>query len=109
MLPLSESTEHKAITQWVERGHDLKSKGLLAEAVEAYLKAIHVNSSDAKVWRFLGNAYFKLGQFSLARVSYETSSKLDPDEIKTWMNLANTYGNLGMRVESERCWNRVKK
>ncbi len=79
------------------------------EAVEAYLKATHVNSSNAEIWRFLGNAYFKLGEFSLALVSYEISSNLDPDELKTWMNLANTYGNLGMRVESERCLNRVKQ
>lgn len=101
--PLSASAVPETLAEWVERGHALKSRGLLVEAVEAYLQAVQVHGAHADAWRFLGNAYYNMGQFSRAREAYETSSRLDPDESKIWMNLANTYAHLGMTVESESC------
>ncbi len=105
-VPLPASAAPETLAQWVQRGHDLKSKELLAKAVEAYLQAIQVDGSHADAWRFLGNACYKLGRFSQARDAYEASSRLNPDELKIWMNLANTYEHLGMRLESESCRNK---
>lgn len=94
------------LAHWVEKGHALKSRSLLAEAVEAYLHALQIDGAHADSWRFLGNAYYNLGQFPQARKAYEISSLLDPDEPKIWMNLANTYAHLRMQPESESCRNR---
>lgn len=101
--PLHASSVHETHVEWIERGHMFKSKGLLAEAIEAYLRAININGAHADSWRFLGNAYYKMGQFTQACKAYKISSQLNPDESKIWLNLANTYAHLEMTVESESC------
>lgn len=64
------------------------------EAVEAYHKAIQLNSNIAIYYHSLGDAYFELQQWNNAIASYQRALQLDPNFAWSYYNLGRTYTNL---------------
>ena len=56
---------------WIARGETLLNESKYNEAIEAYDRAIELNSSCIDAWRQKGNAFSNLSKFDEALLCYE--------------------------------------
>jgi tetratricopeptide (TPR) repeat protein len=62
------------------------------------------NPADSKAYYYLGVAYGALGQFTQAETAYRRALDIEPNDAKTWNNLAGLlYENLQRPVDGIRC------
>jgi tetratricopeptide (TPR) repeat protein len=67
-----------------------------ASAVEAYRKALHINSDLAAVWKGLGIALGMLDRYKEAEGAFQNAIRLEPDNAGSWNNLGLAYQHLGL-------------
>jgi tetratricopeptide (TPR) repeat protein len=62
--------------RWLARGHTLRSEGRLAEAVQAYDRAIDLQPDSARAWCLLGHALYLQGRYREALLAFEWGDDL---------------------------------
>jgi len=82
------------------RGHDYRFRGLLAEAVEEYKKAISLSPANPYLYVFLGDSYYTLGKKSLAIEEYKKAVEIEGGSPQFYMILAKAYEKTGDRSEA---------
>jgi superkiller protein 3 len=60
------------------------------DALAAYRESLRLDPGDADTWFMLGRAYFLRDDFPGARETFETSLRLNPQQIRGYENLALT-------------------
>jgi tetratricopeptide (TPR) repeat protein len=76
-------------------GLALKAAGRLAEALEAYDKAVAMDPTAAPVWNDRGNTLSTLGQLAAAEASFRQSLMLNGEDAKTHSNLGRVLLSVG--------------
>ncbi|KAG8458529.1 hypothetical protein KFE25_003064 [Diacronema lutheri] len=87
----------------IERGHELRRAGRLAEAIDAYHGAVRAAPEHAPAHMALGNALFAAGEYQRALRSYAVAAGADPTDDQPHVNLCNTLrivGELDAAVEA---------
>ncbi len=72
-------------------GQALERDGSLYEAVNAYQKALRVNSRLAEAHRALGLASMELHRFEAAREHFDTYRRFAPEDTSVWSDIGDTY------------------
>lgn len=72
---------------YVNRAKVLLEQNKFAEARDILLKALELPQKDALVYKYLGSAYEKLGDFDNAVENYQTSADLNPQDRIIWQRL----------------------
>lgn len=70
-----------------------------ATAADLYLKAIELLPDFAQAWNDLGVIHFRKSEYPKARKCFEKAVATDADMAEAWFNLADTYEELGLRLE----------
>jgi tetratricopeptide (TPR) repeat protein len=77
------------------------------DAIEAYLKALSIDSSLAEVHNNLGLTYAGLGSWQEAVESYRQAIRLRSDFIEAINNLAETFCKMGRYQDEVATWKEV--
>jgi tetratricopeptide (TPR) repeat protein len=84
--------------EWFERGCQLDIEdGTLAEAIEAYVRALELDPTLADAHCNLGTAYYNRGDRDAARASYEAALVQLPAHREANFNLGNLLEEAGRR------------
>ena len=78
----------------------LESLGDAGTARRAYLAATEAWPDFALAWLGLGNTSYAVGDRNAAREAYETSIKLDEQNVIAMNNLSQVYFELGCKIEA---------
>lgn len=73
----------------------LRALGRLAEALDAYQRALALQPAYAEAQYNLGNTLYALGRREDALLAYDRAVKLKPDDANAQLNCANTLKDLG--------------
>jgi tetratricopeptide (TPR) repeat protein len=76
--------------------------GKHAQAVNFYLRATALNSKKEEYFAALGDAYFKLENFSRALASYRKAAFIAPDDVAYWLRYAGFWLNVGQEKKALR-------
>jgi foldase protein PrsA len=79
------------------RGHELRFRGKIPEAIAEYQKAIAENPTNAYLHVFLGDAYRSAGKNELALSEYENAIKLEGGNPELYLILGKAYESLGQK------------
>lgn len=80
---------------WVGVGNITRKEGRIADALNAYKRALDANPADPNRWLLVGAAYIEMGRSEAAIEYYEKARELRPDLPVPYMNLGSTYSDLG--------------
>lgn len=80
---------------WYSLGVAYNQTGQPAKAIEAYQRALRINSEDAGAWNNLGNAYDGAGQSANAIEAYQQALHINPEYANAWNNLGVVYEKAG--------------
>jgi len=75
---------------WVLRADILEANGELANAIEAYKKALKLSKNDAYLETKIGDCYAYLGKSDIAKTHYEAALAIEPDNATALYALATT-------------------
>jgi tetratricopeptide (TPR) repeat protein len=78
-----------------ERGCGLFAQVRYGEALEAYVRALSMDSMYARAWSNKGNALHKLRQFTDALEAYDQALSLAPQTLAIWLNKGIVLADLG--------------
>lgn len=82
-------------------GPDVTAEALNKDlAVEAYRRALTINSEYVDAWNNLGIAYGRLQRYPEAISAYRQALKINPEHAGVWYNLGNTYRMLKRPIEA---------
>ncbi|MFZ6012281.1 MAG: DUF4919 domain-containing protein [Bacteroidota bacterium] len=84
-----------------QKGKDHYDKKEFREALYYFSKYISRDSSQAEVYKWIGNCFFDLNQLDSARNSYEKALKLSPHMPELYYNLGNLYTQLQQPLKAE--------
>ncbi|MFC1811613.1 VWA domain-containing protein [Thermodesulfobacteriota bacterium] len=78
-------------------GLDAYEKGNYESALEAFMDAQLDDPERSEILYNIGNAYYKLGDFNAANLSYQQALKTEKENLKqkAWYNLGNTHYRKG--------------
>jgi tetratricopeptide (TPR) repeat protein len=62
---------------------------------------------DDDTYNYLGGAYFAMGDFSKAAMSFEKSVSVNPSNAEVWRNIGVCYGNMGQWQSSLNALNKA--
>jgi tetratricopeptide (TPR) repeat protein len=79
------------------KGHDLRFKGRIWEAIQEYKKAISQNPVNPYLHIFLGDAYSTVGKGDLAISEYEKAISVEGGNLELYIILARAYEKAGKR------------
>jgi Flp pilus assembly protein TadD len=80
-------------------------KNKLAEAEQAYRRAIELDPEDANSWNNLGRLLHRLNRFAEAEVAYRQAIELDPQDSVLWEGLGDLLADhLNRCTEAERAY-----
>ncbi|RLC78827.1 MAG: hypothetical protein DRI61_09160, partial [Chloroflexi bacterium] len=101
-LKLAEITENERLEAWAWYGLGIvySDQGCYEEAIEAYRKAIELDSKFAAPWNGLGNVYYKQGRYEKAIEAYRNAIELDPKYAYPWNGLGWVYYEQGRYEEA---------
>lgn len=85
---------------WQSLGDAYGQQGMLAEAADAYDRALALDES-AVAHSQLGNVYLQLGDVDRAIAQFERAAALDPAAARTLVRLAGLYASAGRLAEAE--------
>lgn len=73
-------------------------QGLLSRAEAGYRKVIQAKPTFYDPWLRLGNIYVRTGQYEAAILMFEECTRIQPNDIRGWNNLALTRVKQGIDV-----------
>jgi tetratricopeptide (TPR) repeat protein len=77
------------------------------KAEAAYRKAIHADTDNAKVWKYLGILLDKLKRFDEAEDSYKKSVEIEPDSADIWYYFAGFLKSRELLDEAEQAYKKA--
>jgi tetratricopeptide (TPR) repeat protein len=86
--------------RWIDAGADYYNAGNVYEAVNAYKKAIELNSDDPIAHANLGDAYRRLERHKEAVVELREALRLGKKDAFVYAALGRAYKNLGERKKA---------
>ncbi len=95
---LSASSESNAETEF-QKANDLFRSAKYEEAKQTYLHVVGQGLVSSKLYYNLGNAYFKMKDFSHARLYYEKALLLSPSDEDIRQNLALVKTMTGDKID----------
>lgn len=96
--PLTADPEERTALDWFEAGCELDARpGRLADAIEAYRRAVTLDPDFADAHCNLGTVYFNQGDRDAARKWYEEALERDDTHLEAHFNLANLFEEAGRR------------
>ncbi len=101
------NTEPRNPVYWFNRGVVLQRASLVADAVESYGKAIHLNQRYIEPRTNLGNAYKELGRLTDAQAAYEQVLAIKPDHAEAQNNLGVVLKEQGRLDEAAEAYRRA--
>jgi parvulin-like peptidyl-prolyl isomerase len=81
----------------VMKGHDLRFKGHVQEAIDQYQKAALQEPTNPLIHIFLGDSYLSLGRKDLAISEYENAEKVEGGNPELYLVLGQVYAKMGER------------
>ena len=87
-------------TAWFGLGAAYTNLQRYAEAVEAYRRALHINSEDSRSWTSLGAAYTMLQRYTDAIDPLRQAVRIDPEDANAWGLLGIAYVRLQRYTEA---------
>jgi tetratricopeptide (TPR) repeat protein len=98
----AELNQRQAAEHWFQRGLDLEATGAPAQQViEAYEKAIELDSGSAGALVNLGTIYFNARNFTLAEHYYTRATETDPEYALAHFDLGNLCDERGDRARAQ--------
>ena len=89
--------------EWVEEGNKLYSKGMYAEAIIYYNKALEVEPGNVKAWYGKGNALHETGRVKKSLDCFDRVIQLIPEDFIAWNNKGYLLYELGDYKEAIKC------
>lgn len=89
------------------RAHDLRFKGMIAEAAQEYKKAIATDPSNPYLHVFLGDCYNTVGKSELAVAEYKSAIAVAGGNPELYVILAQYYQNAGDNEEAIKQYRRA--
>jgi tetratricopeptide (TPR) repeat protein len=86
--------------EWINQGNQAWGTGNYQSALEAYEKAIQIQSDSAIAWNNSGLALATLGRHEEAIASYDKAIELNPDFHFAWDYRGNSLWHLGRYEEA---------
>ena len=92
---------------WFQRGLRLEQEERVAEAAQAYAKALDPSRPRPEIAFNLGNALYALERTEDAAAAFALATELDPEYVEAWNNLGNVLSLLGRHVEARERFERA--
>jgi len=89
------------------KAHDLRFKGMIAEAAQEYKKAIAADPSNPYLHVFLGDCYNTVGKSELAVAEYKSAIAVAGGNPELYVILAQYYQNSGNKAEAIKQYRRA--
>lgn len=67
-------------------------------------KALKLDPNNIKFLKEIGNIYYNVKKFNLARNYYEKIIKLNPKDSYTYEKMGDTYKKLNLKIKSDECY-----
>ena len=95
---LKEKIQAAESERWFQKGLEVEHNcGPIDEAIEAYEKAIELNSKMASAMVNLGTIFFHQRKWQKAEANYQNALAVDPEYALAAFNLGNLYDERGER------------
>jgi tetratricopeptide (TPR) repeat protein len=91
---------------WYKKGEALSSLGQYNESIEAYNKALEMNSSYAAAWKGKGRSLAVLSRYEESMACFEKAIEIDGNDAEAWNDKANVFYDLEIYNESLKCFDR---
>jgi len=85
---------------WFQRALRLEQEERLAEAAQAYARALDPAHARPEVAFNLGNVLYGLERLEEACAAFQLATQLDPEYVEAWNNLGNALSLLGRHDEA---------
>ncbi len=92
---------------WFMKGYDLSQQGKYNESLEAYNKALELNSSDFEAWNNRGIDLGLLGNYDEALRSFQNAVALNESYAEAWYNMGVIYDFKGERYTAVQAYKRA--
>lgn len=108
-LPLSSGSisNSQEASAWVDKGNTLEVQSKHDEAIQAYDKAIEIDSKYAPAWTGKGLSLNMLGKYDEAINCFDKSIDIAPDNVDAWRWKGTTLGNSGKYDEAIKAYDRA--
>jgi tetratricopeptide (TPR) repeat protein len=91
----------KEAETWFQKGLELEETGApVAQAIEAYRKAVELNPDAAGAWVNLGTIFYRQRDFAESERNYVKAIEADPTYPLAEFNLGNLYDEQGRTNEA---------
>jgi parvulin-like peptidyl-prolyl isomerase len=82
----------------VLKGHDLRFKGHLSEAIEQYRLAAAQTPANPYIHIYMGDAYLAMGRKDLAMPEYENAVRVEGGNPELYLVIGNVYNKIGEKA-----------
>lgn len=89
------------------KGHDLRFRGRIADAIKAYQEGIKANPGDPFLHVFLGDTYNMIGKSELAITEYKAALDIEGGNPTLYIVLAKAYEAAGNKTEAVKQYKRA--
>jgi tetratricopeptide (TPR) repeat protein len=94
VVPVS-AQENDTAMYWFMNGYNLYYEGRYNESLEAYSRALELNSSDSEAWNNKGIDEGLLGRYAAALSSFENAVAINSTYAEAWYNMGVIYDMQG--------------
>lgn len=95
--------------EWTNEGANLANQGKYNESLNAYDKAIWLNSRNVAAWSGKGWALYNLGKYNESLGAYDNATQLNPNNAVAWNGKGLALYSLGEYTESIEAFNQAIK
>ncbi len=106
-VPMDPFARGKIANMHADVGQAYADAGMIAEAIEQYVKAVHLCPSFADLRTRLGNLYRDAGELPRAREQYQAAKAANPNYVHARVLLGVTLFSLGESDAALREWREV--
>lgn len=108
-LNLGGKIDRRTIPDVLERATELHQAGKLAEAERGYRQILEVESENADAIHRLGQLFAAKGEHRRAKSLFDMLTTIRPDNVKSWLCLAQSCEALGQYSEAVEAYCKVMK
>lgn len=91
---------------WLDKGNDLYNQGNYEGAIQAFDRAIEMDSQHAEsAWYNEGNAFYKMDELDEAIAAYSKAVELEPLYADAWYNMGLALTQMGKYDEAVQAYN----